>query len=90
VAPFHQYWRYFGAMATIQVKNVPDDVHMTLRHRAIDARQSLQEYVLDLLVREARQPTMEEVLARAAARDGGSSVTIEEITAAIREDRDSH
>ena len=88
-------WRHFGAdsakvapVATIQVKNVPPDVHDTLRHRAIDAHQSLQEYVLALLVREARRPTMQEVLARAAAR-AHADVPLEEIVAATRADRDS-
>jgi hypothetical protein len=86
VAPFRTRWRYFGAMATIQVKNVPPDVHATLRHRAIDARQSLQEYVLAMLVREARRPTVDDVLARIARRDG-VRVSIDEINAAIREGR---
>ena len=76
-------------MATIQVKNVPDDVHTTLRHRAIDAHQSLQEYVLGLLIAEARQPTMKEVLDRAAGREG-VDVSLEEIVALIRADRESH
>ena len=75
-------------MPTIQVKHVPSDVHDTLRHRAIDAHQSLQEYVLGLLVREARRPTLEQVLARAAARGGGRA-SFDEVTAMIREDRDS-
>ena len=73
-------------MPTIQVKNVPPDVHAALRHRAIDAHQSLQEYVLALLVREARRPTMDEVLARIARREG-VRVSVGEINAAIREGR---
>jgi len=81
-----RYWRYSGAMPTIQVKNVPPDVHAALRHRAIDAHQSLQEYVLALLVREARRPTMDEVLARIARREG-VRVSVGEINAAIREGR---
>ena len=86
-APLRRQWRYFGAIATIQVKNVPPDVHATLRRRAAEARQSLQEYVLTLLVRETLRPTLDEVLARAAAR-GGAAVSLEQITAAVREDRD--
>jgi hypothetical protein len=88
VTSFWRHWRYFGAVPTIQVKNVPPDVHDTLRHRAIDAHQSLQEYVLALLVREARKPTLHEVLARAASRSGGRA-SLQEVTAIIREDRDS-
>ena len=75
-------------MATIQVKNVPPEVHDTLRHRAIDAHQSLQEYVLNLLIEDARLPTLEEVLTRAGSHHGGR-VTSAEVVAMIREDRDS-
>jgi plasmid stability protein len=76
-------------MATIQVKNVPPEVHAALRHKAVDAHQSLQEYVLSLLVAAARQPTMKELLDRAAAREG-VDVSLEEIVTAIRADRDGH
>jgi hypothetical protein len=73
-------------MPTIQVKHVPPDVHDTLRHRAIDAHQSLQEFVLSVLVREARRPSMQEVLARAAGR-GGPHLSGDQIVAAIHEGR---
>ena len=86
-ALYWRYWRYIGAMATIQVKNVPDDVHATLRHRAIDAHQSLQEYVLRLLVSAARRPTIKEVLDRAAAREG-AQLSADDIVTAIREGRE--
>jgi len=56
---------------SIQVKDVPDDVHATLRRRAAAADQSLQEYLLAKLTEEARTPTLAEVLARAGGRAGG-------------------
>lgn len=59
-------------MPSVQVKDVPDDVHAVLRQRAAAAGQSLQEYVLKLLTEEARTPTVAEVLDRAASRAGGS------------------
>ena len=58
-------------MPSIQVKDVPDDVHATLRRRAAEAGQSLQEYLLTLLTEDAHTPTLEEVLQRAGARTGG-------------------
>jgi antitoxin FitA len=73
-------------MPTIQVKNVPPEVHAALRHRAIDAHQSLQEYVLALLVREARRPTVDEVLARIARREP-VRISTDQINAAIRAGR---
>ncbi|MFT3851427.1 MAG: hypothetical protein QM733_01585 [Ilumatobacteraceae bacterium] len=56
-------------MPSVQVKDVPDDVHAVLRIRAAGAGQSLQEYLLKLLSDEARTPTLEEVFARIEARD---------------------
>jgi antitoxin FitA len=59
-------------MATIQVKNVPDPIHAELRRRSAVAGQSLQEYLLALLVEQASRPSLDEVLSRAGARAGGS------------------
>lgn len=52
---------------TIQIRNVPDDVHRTLAERAARQHRSLSDVVLDEVVRVARQPTMEEWLARVDA-----------------------
>ena len=75
-------------MTSIQVKNVPSDVHQTLRERAVGAGQSLQEYLLHLLCEEARTPTLEEVLERAGGRTGGN-IGLEAAVAAVRDERDS-
>jgi len=58
-------------MPSIQVKDVPADVHAALRRRAVAAGQSLQEYLLSLLTEEARSASLEEVLDRAGGRAGG-------------------
>ena len=55
----------------VQVKSVPDEVHLVLRRRAGAAGMSLQEYLLDHLERFAAQPTMAEVLDRMESRRGG-------------------
>lgn len=73
-------------MKTIQVRNVPDPVHATLRVRAAAAGLSLSDYALRELERTAGRPTVAEVLQRAAARGGGADA--EQIVAAIREGRD--
>lgn len=75
-------------MPSIQVKDVPADVHATLRRRAANAGMSLQEYLLDRLQRDARTPTLDEVLARAGGRAGGD-VPLDAAVAAVRADRDS-
>ena len=74
-------------MTSVQVKDVPADVHATLRRRAAVAGQSLQEYLLARLIAEARQLTVEEVLDRAAER-GGGSVSFADAVDQIRADRD--
>jgi plasmid stability protein len=74
-------------MPSVQIKNVPDDVHSVLRTRAAATGQSLQEYLLARLTEDARQPTLDEVLARAGDRTGGS-VTLARAARAVRADRD--
>ncbi len=59
-------------MPSVQVKNVPPEVHRVLRRRAATAGQSLQEYLLATLEQQAREETLDEVLDRAGGRSGGS------------------
>jgi plasmid stability protein len=75
-------------MPSIQVKDVPDDVHAVLRRRAAEAGKSLQEYLLDRLTQEASTPTIEELFDRIGERSGGH-ITLEDAVAAVRADRDS-
>lgn len=56
-------------MKTLQVRNVPDDLHRTLKVRAAQQGRSLSDYLLEELRRIAERPTMEEVLARIASRE---------------------
>jgi len=74
-------------MSNIQVKDVPEDVHRVLRARAAAAGQSLQEYLLSRLTLDARRPTMDEVLARAGQRSGGS-LPLNTVVELVRQDRD--
>jgi antitoxin FitA len=73
-------------MPSIQIKDVPDQTHAVLRQRAAAAHQSLQEYLRARLIEEAAQPTLEEILDRAAGRSGGS-VPLNDAVAAVRDDR---
>jgi antitoxin FitA len=75
-------------MPSIQIKDVPADVHGELRRRAALAGKSLQEFLLGWLLEEARYPSIEEVLDRAGGRSGGAlpfAVAVE----AIGSDRSS-
>lgn len=73
-------------MPSVQIENVPEDVHRVLRRRAVEAGQSLQEYLLARLVEEAGRPTLDEVLAGAGERAGGS-VPLADAAAALPEER---
>lgn len=75
-------------MPSVQIKNVPDEVHRVLRRRAADAGQSMQEYLLVLLADHTQKPTLAEVFARIDQRSG-SQTTMRDAVEAIRADRDS-
>jgi antitoxin FitA len=70
---------------TVQIRDVPDEVHRELRARAAAAGLSLSAYLLAELTRVAERPPVADVLARAAARHGGAR--IDDIVAAVRSGR---
>ncbi|MGH9293897.1 MAG: FitA-like ribbon-helix-helix domain-containing protein [Acidimicrobiales bacterium] len=73
-------------MRTIQIRNVPSDVHATLRSRAAAAGVSLSDYALAELERVARHPPVADLLARARTRAGGVGTGV--IVEAVRAGRD--
>jgi plasmid stability protein len=56
------------AVAHIQIRNVPDDLHRVMKERAAKAGMSLSEYLLAEIARSAEVPTMDEWLARVRSR----------------------
>ena len=73
-------------MPSIQIRNVPDDVHRTLKARAAAAGLSLSEYLLAEVARIAERPPVADVLSRAGSRHGGA--TMDSIVQAVRSGRD--
>ena len=71
---------------TIQIRNVPDDVHSALRTAAAAAGKSLSDYLLEHIEEVAALPTNAEIFRRAAERGGG--VSSEAILEAVRSGRD--
>jgi len=59
---------YRHAVSNLQIKNVPEDLHAELRRRAEARGMTLRDYVLEVLVREAGRPDMEQWLADVLAR----------------------
>ena len=55
----------------LQIRDLPDDVHRTLKARAAAAGTSLSEYARQLLARAAARPTPAEMAARIEVRGRG-------------------
>lgn len=72
----------------IQIRDVPDEVHRTLKMRAASAGMSLSDYVKRDLEAAAAQPTLEEIDARVSAR-GRSAVRAATVISALRDVRDA-
>jgi plasmid stability protein len=53
---------------TVQIRNVPDDLHCTLRARAAQAGLSLSDYLRKQLRRLADRPTREALIERVSRR----------------------
>lgn len=71
----------------VQIRNVPDGLHRTLKARAAHSGRTLSDYLLAELERLAARPTREDMLARLHRR---KRVTLKTPAAvAIREERDS-
>ena len=71
---------------TIQVRDVPDDVHELLRVRAAQADLSLSEYLRREVSLLARRPTPEDFLAAVAARPE-VTVSADDIVASVHAER---
>lgn len=71
----------------IQVRNVPERIHATLKARAAMAGMSLSEFLLEELRRVAEMPTSDEIAERLAARRPVRMRT--SAAAAVRAERDS-
>ena len=72
-------------MKTLQVRNVPDDVHRRLKVRAAEEGRSLSELVLEELRRSLERPTRQDLLDRIAAREPFEVDSAE----AVRAERDA-
>ena len=71
----------------IQIRNVPESIHRTLKSRAALAGMSLSDYLLKELRLLAERPTMEEMRKRLQQRE--PVVLTESAADAVRAERDS-
>lgn len=82
--------RYFSAMATIQIRDIPPDAYETIKRRAEENGQSLQAYMREQVIELARQEAKTETLTKIKAwveETGGLPLTSDEVAALIREGR---
>jgi plasmid stability protein len=70
----------------IQVRNVPDELHRSLKIRAAAAGMSLSDYIKKELSWASEKDSWEEIRARAKAR-GPLGLTTKEVVDLIREGR---
>jgi hypothetical protein len=79
-----------ACMTTIQIRDVPDDVRDELARRAQSAHQSLQQYMLSMLIAEARKQDVASIWERAAnrARLAGSECGFQDVSTDVREFRE--
>ena len=81
-----------AAMPSLTIKNVPEDVHRSLKRQAEVHRRSLNQEILDVLSREARRVPLDvemflEDLQRLHGRMKGRCLPAADIDAAKREGR---
>ena len=74
IAPKIAYMRVacvtlFHMSKMIQIRNVPDDLHRTLKVRAAKAGMTLSDYLLSEIERVAEKPTLAEMMERLRSRE---------------------
>jgi antitoxin FitA len=74
-------------MKMIQVRNVPDDLHRSLKERAARDGTTMSDLILRELPRLAHRPSPEQVLARLAERSPVGGAAADELVRAERDAR---
>lgn len=77
-------------MATIQIRDIPDDAYETIRRRAQQAGQSIQNYMRDQVIELSSRRTKSEVLAAIEASlsaNPPAEATGEQIAEMVRSER---
>lgn len=93
VNAYQRLERYNSAMATIQIRNVPEGVHRVYRTRAAAAGMSVQEYLLAELERNAALRTPAELVSETEGRlqaEGPEGFSPTAAGQVVRADRASH
>lgn len=79
--------RYSSAMATIQIRDLPEGTYEILRKRARQQGQSLQTYMREKLITEAASPKPEDIwstVEQLREQNTGTGATTASIVADVR------
>lgn len=79
--------RIVGERRLLQIRNVPDDLHRSLKERAARDGTTLSDLILGELPRLARRPSPDELLERVRARSPVPGAPASELIAAERQRR---
>ena len=79
---------YAECMPSLQIRNVPDELHRQLKSRAAMEGRSLSDYALSELRRAMRRPTRLEIVEQVAALP--RTAAGESAVDAVRAERDAH
>lgn len=74
-------------MVALQIRDVPDDVRQTLAEQAAARGQSLQAFLLTLVMDEARRSANLAILQRFGARQDGSQLSSAQVAEALDQAR---
>ena len=77
---------YCHAVATLQVKNLPDELHAGLRERASREGLTMSDYVTRLVRRDLRRPAMNEWLDSQLTRPTREDVDAVAVLDEVRDD----
>jgi antitoxin FitA len=66
---FHTCDTLFSMSKMIQIRNVPDELHRTLKVRAAEAGMTLSDYLLSEIEQIAEKPTLAEMMERLRRRE---------------------
>lgn len=78
---------YADCMTSLQIRNVPDELHRRLKARAALEGQSLSEYALGELRRATQRPTRRELAERVACFE--RAAVTDSAADAVRAERDA-
>lgn len=68
----------FNRVATVQIRNVPPELHKQLKRRALERNESLSAYLLEELRYIANKPTLPEFIGMMRAQP---QITVEQLGA---------